>query len=61
MWIGIDADVVAEVREAAAGAVMILNNATLGQADPGRQNQTRGSDGERCEYPMHHRLAHVLH
>ena len=46
MRIGIDADVVAEVGEAPAGAIMILNNATLGQADHGRQCQARHGDGE---------------
>ena len=53
MRIGIDADVVAEVREATAGAVMILNNATLSQAGHGRQCQARHCDRERCQCPLH--------
>jgi hypothetical protein len=46
MRIGIDADVVAEVGEAPAGAVPMLNHFALGRTDSEKPSQTTRRDGE---------------
>jgi hypothetical protein len=53
MRIGIDADVVAEMRKATAGAVPILNILTFGQTGSEKTYQATRRNDERCQYPFH--------
>jgi len=53
MRVGIDAEVVAEMSEPTAGAVLVLDRLTFGQTDSEKAHQATHYHSDRNQYPLH--------